>query len=160
MMKPKESELRLTLSDIFRKMAASFVDAISSVWAFLFFFIAILIWFLVGILFGFTETLQMFLHNTLNIVTLFIVLLIQHNKYRDNRSMHIKLDELLNGVEGSRNAFINIQKEFDKDLDKLEDEVVVNKTDDIDSTSKAQKRQSTKQKIVSANKLSTTSKVK
>ena len=155
-MKPKESKYRLTnLSDIFRHATTVFVAAISSVWAFLFFFVAILIWFLVGINFGFTETLQLLLHNTLNIVTLFIVLLIQHNKYRDSRSMHIKLDELLNGAEGSRNAFINIQKELDKDLDKLQDEVVVNKTNDLGGAnrSKAQKQLKTKKSVaVSTNK--------
>src|SRR5688572_17208728 len=97
----KSKENKLSINDIFRRITTSFVDAISSVWAFLFFFMAVLIWLLVGILFGFTETLQLLLHNVLSIVTLFMVLLLQHNKYRDSRSMHIKLDELLNGAKGS-----------------------------------------------------------
>lgn len=153
MMKSKEN--KLSINDIFRRITSSFVDAISSVWAFLFFFVAVLIWLSVGLLFGFTETLQLLLHNVLGIVTLFMVLLLQHNKYRDSRSMHIKLDELLSGAKGSRNEFIHIQQELDEDLDKLEEEVLVNKKDIINSVShksKAQKQQRVKKNVTSSNK--------
>ena len=56
------------------------------------------------------------------IVTFLMVLLIQHIQLRETRSMQIKLDELLKGVEGSRNAFINIQAKPDHHLDKLQNE--------------------------------------
>ena len=52
-----------------------------------------------------------------------MVLLIQHIQHRETRSMQIKLDELLKGVEGSRNSFINIQEKPDHHLDKLEDDL-------------------------------------
>lgn len=71
---------------------------------------------------GFSESWQMILHISLATVTFLMVLLIQHIQLRETRSMQIKLDELLKGVEGSRNAFINIQAKPDHHLDKLQNE--------------------------------------
>ena len=94
----------------------------SSHWSFVLFFCLIIIWLCVGFWVGFTESWQIILHVSLAIVTFLMVLLIQHIQLRETRSMQIKLDELLKGVEGSRNAFINIQAKPDHHLDKLQNE--------------------------------------
>ena len=94
----------------------------SSHWSFLFFFGVIIIWLTIGLWFGFSETWQLILHISLAIVTFLMVLLIQHVQHRETRSIQIKLDELLKGVEGARNAFINIQTKPDHHLDKLQNE--------------------------------------
>ena len=98
------------------------VIATSSHWSFLIFFCVIIIWLCVGFWAGFSESWQMILHISLATVTFLMVLLIQHIQLRETRSMQIKLDELLKGVEGSRNAFINIQAKPDHHLDKLQNE--------------------------------------
>lgn len=105
-----------------RLIANHFVIGISSHWALLFFFTLILIWLGVGFWLGFSETWQFVLHIVLAIVTFLMVLLIQHVQHRETRSMQIKLDELLKGVEGARNAYINIQTKPDDHLDKLQNE--------------------------------------
>ena len=105
-----------------RRIANYFVIGISSHWALLFFFTLILIWIGVGFWLSFSETWQFVLHVVLVIVTFLMVLLIQHVQHRETRSMQIKLDELLKGVDGARNAFINIQAKSDDHLDKLESE--------------------------------------
>ena len=105
-----------------RHIANHLVIGISSHWALLFFFTLILIWLGVGFWLNFSETWQFVLHAVLAIVTFLMVLLIQHVQHRETRSMQIKLDELLKGVEGSRNAFINIQAKPDEHLDKLQNE--------------------------------------
>lgn len=105
-----------------RHFANHFVIGISSHWALLFFFTLILIWLGVGFWLGFSETWQFVLHIVLAIVTFLMVLLIQHVQHRETRSMQIKLDELLKGVDGARNAFINIQTKPDDHLDKLQNE--------------------------------------
>ena len=112
----------------FRHIANRMVNATSSHWSFLFFFSVIIIWLAIGLWFGFSESWQIILHISLAIVTFLMVLLIQHVQYRETRSMQIKLDELLKGVEGARNAFINIQSKPDHHLDKLQ-----NATKDIES---------------------------
>ena len=82
-----------------------------------------LIWLGVGFWLDFSESWQIILHISLVIVTFMMVLLIQHIQHRETRSMQIKLDELLKGVEGSRNSFINIQEKPDHHLDQLQNEV-------------------------------------
>lgn len=112
------------------------VIAISSHWSFLFFFSVIVIWLAIGLWFGFSESWQLILHISLAIVTFLMVLLIEHVQHRETRSMQIKLDELLKGVEGSRNAFINIQSKPDHQLDKLQNANKNKETLKSDSTGK------------------------
>lgn len=107
----------------FRHIANRMVIATSSHWSFLFFFSVIIIWLALGLWFGFSESWQLILHIGLAIVTFLMVLLIQHVQHRETRSMQIKLDELLKGVEGARNAFINIQSKPDHHLEKLQNEI-------------------------------------
>ena len=106
----------------FRHFANNMVIATSSHWSFLLFFSIIIIWLFIGFWVGFSESWQLILHISLAIVTFLMVLLIQHIQLRETRSMQIKLDELLKGVEGSRNAFINIQAKPDHHLDMLQNE--------------------------------------
>ena len=117
--------LKLTPTDhsfkeSFRHVANRVVIMTSSHWSFLFFFSVIIIWLAIGLWFGFSESWLLTLHISLAIVTFLMVLLIQHVQHRETRSIQIKLDELLKGVEGARNAFINIQTKPDHHLDKLQ----------------------------------------
>ena len=112
----------MNLKENFRHIANNLVVAISSFGAFLLFVSLFIVWIAIGFWSGFSESWQTILHVFLAIVTFFMVLFIQHAQHRETRSMQIKLDELLKGVEGSRNAFVNIQKQPDHHLDKLESE--------------------------------------
>ena len=109
--------------EVLRRIANILVVSISSHWSLLFFFALMLIWLGVGFWLDFSESWQIILHISLVIVTFMMVLLIQHIQHRETRSMQIKLDELLKGVEGSRNSFINIQEKPDHHLDQLQNEV-------------------------------------
>ena len=104
-----------------RGIAHHFVIGISYHWSLLFFFAVTIFWLAVGFWQEFSESWQIILHITLVVITFVMVLLIQHIQHRETRSMQLKLDEILKGVEGSRNEFINIQTESDEQLDKLEE---------------------------------------
>lgn len=106
----------------FRHFAHNMVIATSSHWSFVLFFSVIIIWLFIGFWVGFSGSWQLILTVSLAIVTFLMVLLIQHIQLRETRSMQIKLDELLKGVEGSRNAYINIQAKPDHHLDMLQKE--------------------------------------
>lgn len=112
--------------EVFRRIANLLVVSISSHWSLLFFFTLLFIWLCVGFWLNFSEFWQVFLHISLAIVTFVMVLLIQHIQHKETRSMQIKLDELLKGVEGARNNFINIQEKPDQQLDELENEIKEN----------------------------------
>lgn len=112
----------MNFKENFRQSAHHIVLALSSHWSFIVFFIAIFAWLIVGFFVHFSETWQLTLHISLAIVTFLMVLLIQHIQNRETQSMHLKLDELLRGVEGSSNAYVHIQAEPSHVLDKLQAE--------------------------------------
>lgn len=112
--------------EIFRQTANYMVFIISSHWSILFFFTLIITWLCVGFWVDFSEVWALTLHIGLALITFVMVILIQHVQHRETRSMQIKLDELLKGVEGSRNTFINIQDKPDHHLDTLQNELKEN----------------------------------
>ena len=56
---------------------------------------AILIWGLMGPLFGFSDTWQLVINTATTIITFLMVFVIQNTQNRDTASLHIKLDELI-----------------------------------------------------------------
>ena len=113
---------------MFRHIANNMVVLISSHWTLLFFFTLITIWLCIGFWVDFSESWILTLHIGLALITFIMTIIIQHVQHRETRSMQIKLDELLKGVEGARNTFINIQEKPDHHLDKLQNELKVNQT--------------------------------
>ena len=112
----------MNFKENFRQSAHHIVLALSSHWSFMVFFVTIFAWLIVGFFVHFSEIWQLTLHISLAIVTFLMVLLIQHIQNRETQSMHLKLDELLRGVEGSSNAYVHIQAEPSHVLDKLQAE--------------------------------------
>ena len=108
---------------MFRRIANNMVVLISSHWTLLFFFTLITIWLCIGFWVDFSESWKLTLHIGLALITFVMVIFIQHVQHRETRAMQIKLDELLKGVEGSRNSFINIQDKSDQHLDTLQNEI-------------------------------------
>ena len=113
--------------EVLRRIANILVVSISSHWSLLFFFALMLIWLCVGFWLDFSESWQIILHISLAIVTFMMVLLIQHIQHRETRSMQIKLDELLKGVEGDGTHA------FTPDGYRQQFELIRNATGDADS---------------------------
>jgi low affinity Fe/Cu permease len=67
------------------------------------------VWAVTGPLFGFSETWQLVINTGTTIVTFLMVFLIQNEQNRDTASIQVKLDELLNAIEGARVSFIGIE---------------------------------------------------
>lgn len=95
---------------------------IGSPWAFLFALSLILIWFVAGFVFGFTDTHQLLINTGTTIITFLMVFLIQNTQNRDAKALHLKLDELLRALQEPRNEMINIENLSDDELKKLESE--------------------------------------
>ncbi len=49
-----------------------------------------------------------------------MVFLIQNTQNRDNKAMHLKLDELIKAAKGARNAMIDLDRLSDHQLSALE----------------------------------------
>ncbi len=107
---------------MFRQAAHAAADALGSSWAFALAVLVVLVWAAAGPYFAYSDSWQLFINTGTTIVTFLVVFLIQNAQNRDARAIHLKLDELIRGVQGARNALINLQDLTDDQLEQLQKE--------------------------------------
>ena len=54
------------------------------------------------------------------IVTFLMVFLVQHTQNRDARALHLKLDELIRGLDAARNRLINLENCSDDEINQIQ----------------------------------------
>ncbi len=106
----------------FRFCARWVADAVGSQWAFSLACLVIAAWAATGPLFHFSDTWQLVINTATTIVTFLMVFLIQNTQNRDTKAVHLKLDELLRGVQGARTSLVNLESLDDEELEKLQKE--------------------------------------
>jgi low affinity Fe/Cu permease len=87
--------------------------------AFLLAFGAIVLWALLGPIFGFSDTWQLVINTTTTIITFLMVFVIQNTQNRDTAAMHIKIDELIRVTQKARNVLLNLEDLDDKTLEQM-----------------------------------------
>jgi low affinity Fe/Cu permease len=127
------------LSHWFSKFASKTADLAGSHWAFIITFVFIVVWFLSGPVFGFSDTWQLIANTVTTLTTALMVFLIQNTQNRDSRALHLKLDELIRATPGARNEFMEAEEE---DLDEIEREKEI--VDAADPAPPAHKRKDAK----------------
>ena len=110
------------VNELFHWFAEKTAKAVGSPWAFAAALLIVVLWALSGPLFGFSDTWQLVVNTGTTIVTFLIVFLIQNTQNRESRVVHLKLDELLRGVEGARLSFVSLDKMTDAELDEVQKE--------------------------------------
>ena len=82
----------------------------------------IVVWAVVGPVFGFSDTWQLVINTGTTIITFLMVFLIQNTQNRDTEAMQIKIDEIIRSLRGARNAVLNLEELDEKELDLIRDE--------------------------------------
>ncbi len=82
----------------------------------------VVLWGLSGPFFGFSDTWQLVINTSTTIVTFLMVFLIQNTQNRDALAMHLKLDELIQSMEGARDRLIGLEESTDGEMDKVHKE--------------------------------------
>lgn len=105
------------MREIFRKFAHRTGEVIGSPVAFTVAVSVVFMWAVVGPLFGFSTTWQLFINTVTTILTFLTVFLIQNTQNRDSKAMHLKLDELIRTQSRASNDFVAIEEMSDEELD-------------------------------------------
>jgi low affinity Fe/Cu permease len=117
--KPSRS---VDMQDSFRKFAHKTSEIVGSPGACIIAVILIAIWAASGPIFGFSDTWQLIANTITTLITTLMVFLIQNTQNRDAKAIHLKLDELLRGVEGARTAMVDLEDLSDEELKKLQEQ--------------------------------------
>lgn len=107
-------------TDAFNNFAKHCAAIVGSPWAFVCAVIFVMTWMVTGPHFAYSDTWQLVINTTATIVTFLMVFLIQNSQNRDAKAVHLKLDELIHGVQGARNSLINLQNLSDQELEVLQ----------------------------------------
>jgi len=108
--------------DGFHKLAVGASALTGSVWAFALALTLIVVWALLGPVFHYSDTWQLVVNTATTIITFLMIFLVQNTQNRDARAIHLKLDELIEHVQGARNSLIALEQLSDEELDRLEAE--------------------------------------
>lgn len=110
------------MRELFRKFAQTTSQVVGSSWSFLLATVVIVIWAATGPLFHYSDTWQLVINTGTTIITFLMVFLIQNTQNRDAKAIHLKLDELLRGVDGARTHLVDLEAMSDAELDRLQDQ--------------------------------------
>ncbi len=84
--------------------------------------IIILVWALLGPVFGFSDTWQLVINTGTTIITFLMVFLIQNTQNRDTEALQIKLDEIIRSSRLARNAVLDLEQLDEKELNAIRQE--------------------------------------
>ena len=108
------------MNDLFHRYAVKVSAIVGSPLAFVIAVGVLLVWAVTGPFFGYSDTWQLVINTGTTIVTFLMVFLIQNTQNRDAKAIHLKLDELLRGLDGARNSMVALENLSEEELNKLE----------------------------------------
>jgi low affinity Fe/Cu permease len=80
---------------------------------------AVVLWALLGPVFGFSDSWQLVINTSTTIVTFLMVFLIQRTQNKDSLAIHLKLSEIVSAMQGASNRLIDVEGLSEKELETL-----------------------------------------
>lgn len=111
-----------SMKNAFGRFSLRASNAMGAPWAFVAATLTVIIWAVSGPVFAFSDTWQLVINTGTTVLTFLAVFLIQNTQNRDALAIHLKLDELLRGVEGARTGLVSLESLSDDELQKLDEE--------------------------------------
>lgn len=128
------------MNEMFRRFSQRIAKLSGSVWAFLLAVLSIVIWLTTGPIFHYSNTWQLVVNTGTTVVTFLMVFIIQNTQNRDNKAMHLKMDELIRAVKGARLSMLDAEELPDDKLDRIREEFkIINEKNDDNAIPKVKK---------------------
>lgn len=110
------------MSDLFRRFANTASQGMGSPAAFMLAVLSVAGWAVLGPVYDYSDTWQLAINTATTVVTFLMVFVIQATQNRDAKAIHLKLDELIRGLQGARNHLVDLEHMTDDELDELQKE--------------------------------------
>ena len=110
------------MREVFRRFATRTSEWVGTPTAFVMGLTLIVLWGLTGPVFHYSDSWQLVINTGTTIITFLMVFLIQNTQNRDAKAIHLKLDELIRGLQGARNHLVDLENMTDAELDALQEE--------------------------------------
>jgi low affinity Fe/Cu permease len=104
--KPRKAQEEPSLSDRFRAWSDAITRAVGTPWAMVAALAIVVVWFVTGPIFGFSDTWQLVINTGTTIVTFLMVFAIQTSQNRESTALHLKIDELIRAHPSARNRLM------------------------------------------------------
>jgi low affinity Fe/Cu permease len=111
---------RSSIGDTFENFSKAITRFTGSTAAFGIALGVILVWAVVGPLFGYSDTWQLVINTGTTIVTFLMVFLIQRSQNKDSLAIHLKLNEIVAAMQGASNRLIDVEDLSEKELATLQ----------------------------------------
>lgn len=100
--------------------AKSLVGFTGSGWAIVATVTLVVVWAAVGLTTGMSRGWELVMTTGVPILTLLLLIVVQHTQNHDNLAMQLKLDELIRAIEGGEDAMIRVEDASADHLERLE----------------------------------------
>lgn len=142
----------------FERLALSLTKFSGSTTAFIIAVGIILVWFVTGPLFQFSDVWQLVINTGTTIITFLMVFLIQRTQNKDSLAIQLKLNEIIASIQGASNRLIEAEDLSEKDLSILKNhfqklsqlvssEIDINKSHSIEEATKRHSQKIKNKKI-------------
>lgn len=106
----------------FSWMALKMAEIVGSTVSFAIALVAVVAWLLIGPSVGFSERWMISFNTGICVVTFLMVFLIQNAQNRNAKALHLKINELIRGMEGPRTELVNLEQRTDSEMRELDEE--------------------------------------
>jgi len=79
-------------------------------------------WLVVGPAFHFSDTYQLVINTATSVITFIMVFAIQHTTNRETRAINLKLDELLEAMDGANEKLVGVETRSEATIKQLQEE--------------------------------------
>ena len=111
-------------ADRFRHWSDAITRAVGTPWAMLAAVAVVVVWFVTGPLFGFSDTWQLVINTGTTIVTFLMVFAIQTSQNRESTALHLKIDELIRAHPSARNRLMTEELASEAEIEEDEREMM------------------------------------
>ena len=108
------------MKELFRRIAESTAAAAGSPLAFVIVVNLTIVWLVIGVRVGFSDTWQLTMNTIASQVTFLVAFLLQNTQNRETRTLELKLDELLRSCDRAQGHSIRLEQLSDAELSQLE----------------------------------------